>query len=205
MTDRVTILEGSALDLPVPDAAFDGPIRRMSIMNIADKPRFYREAFRALRPGGVLALSNVCAGEAGEPYFPVPWATTAETSFLATVEQTRADLAEAGFEIVSFEDTTETHKEAARRELARLQSAELPVLSPRLIMGERLREMRINSVRSLAEGRLGRSRCWRESPAEAGTACCGAARPLTASRAALSVRPLKPARFGQTASERTGR
>ena len=30
MTDRVTIIEGSALDLPVPDAAFDAPIRRTS-------------------------------------------------------------------------------------------------------------------------------------------------------------------------------
>ena len=155
MTDRVTILEGSALDLPVPDAAFDRAYSQNVIMNIADKPRFYREAFRALRPGGVLALSNTCAGEAGEPYFPVPWATTSDTSFLASVEQTRADLDEAGFEIVSFEDTTETHKEAAMRELARLEAAELPRLSPRLIMGERLREMRINSVRSLADGRLG--------------------------------------------------
>ena len=92
-------------------------------------------------------------GEAGEPYFPVPWATTPETSFLATVEQTRADLEAAGFEIVSFEDTTDTHKPAALREMARLESAELPVLSPRLVMGERLREMRINTVRSLADGR----------------------------------------------------
>jgi ubiquinone/menaquinone biosynthesis C-methylase UbiE len=154
MTDRVTIIEGSALDLPVPDAAFDRAYSQNVIMNIADKPRFYREAFRALRPGGVLALSNVCAGEAGEPYFPVPWATTSDTSFLATVAQTRADLEEAGFEIVSFEDTTETHKEAVMRELPRLERAELPVLSPRLVMGERLREMRINSVRSQADGRL---------------------------------------------------
>jgi hypothetical protein len=30
----------------------------------------------------------------------------------------------------------------------------LPLLSPRLIMGERLREMRINSMRSQADGRL---------------------------------------------------
>jgi SAM-dependent methyltransferase len=154
MTDRVTILEGSALDLPVPDAAFDRAYSQNVIMNIADKPRFYGEAFRALRPGGVLALSNVCAGEAGEPYFPVPWATTSETSFLATVEQTRADLEAAGFDIVSFEDTTDTHKEAARREMERLDSAELPSLSPRLIMGGRLREMRINSVRSQADGRV---------------------------------------------------
>jgi sarcosine/dimethylglycine N-methyltransferase len=154
MTDRVRIIEGSALDLPVPDAAFDRAYSQNVIMNIADKPRFYREAFRALRPGGVLALSNTCAGEAGDPYFPVPWATTSDTSFLATVTQTRTDLEEAGFEIVSFEDTTEMHKAAAMRERERLEGAALPRLSPRLLMGERLREMRINSVRSLADGRI---------------------------------------------------
>jgi SAM-dependent methyltransferase len=153
MADRVTILEGSALDLPVPDAAFDRAYSQNVIMNIADKPRFYNEAFRALRPGGMLALSNVCAGEVGEPYFPVPWATTSDTSFLATVEQTRADLEAARFEIVSFEDTTDTHKPAALREMARLESTELPRLSPRLVMGERMREMRINTIRGLAEGR----------------------------------------------------
>jgi ubiquinone/menaquinone biosynthesis C-methylase UbiE len=154
MADRVTILEGTALDLPVPDAAFDRAYSQNVIMNIADKPRFYREALRALRPGGLLALSNVCAGAAGDPYFPVPWARTSDTSFLASVEQTRADLTAAGFEIVGFEDTTERHRTAAASELERLQSAPLPRLSPHLIMGERLREMRFNSARSLAEGRV---------------------------------------------------
>ena len=154
MTDRVTVLEGSALDLPVPDNAFDRAYSQNVIMNIADKLRFYREAFRALRPGGVLALSNLCAGDAGEPWFPVPWAATRDTSFLASVEQTRADLIGAGFDIVGFEDTTEQQRNAATRELQRLQSEPLPRLSPHLVMGERLREMRINSVRSLADGRI---------------------------------------------------
>src|SRR5207253_4224437 len=99
IADRVTIIEGSALALPLPDAAFDAAYSQNVIMNIADKPLFYREAFRALRRGGRLALSNLCAGPRGEPHFPVPWATTRDTSFLATPEEMRADLLAAGFAI----------------------------------------------------------------------------------------------------------
>jgi sarcosine/dimethylglycine N-methyltransferase len=153
LADRVTIIEGSALDLPVPDAAFDRAYSQNVIMNIADKPRFYREALRALKPGGVLALSNVCAGPAGPPYFPVPWATTADTSFLATPEQTRADLRAAGFEIVSFRDTSDELRPAQLREFERMEAGGLPPLGIHLILGDRIREMRLNSVRSSIDNR----------------------------------------------------
>ena len=153
LANRVTIIEGSALALPVPDAAFDAADSQNVIMNISDKPLFYREAFRALRRGGRLALSNLCAGPAGEPYFPVPWATTRDTSFLATPEEMRADLLAAGFEIVSFRDTTEAVREVQRRTRERLEKGELPRVAADIILGERAREMQINSLRSTEEGR----------------------------------------------------
>jgi sarcosine/dimethylglycine N-methyltransferase len=153
LADRVTIIDGSALDLPVPDAAFDRAYSQNVIMNIADKPRFYREAFRALRPGGVLALSNVCAGPAGPPYFPLPWATTPATSFLATPEQTEADLRAAGFAIVGFRDTSDELREVQLRELERLEREGMPALGIHLILGERIREMRLNSVKSSIDDR----------------------------------------------------
>ena len=153
LSDCVTIIEGSALALPVPDAAFDAAYSQNVIMNIADKQLFYREAFRALRPGGRLALSNLCAGPAGEPYFPVPWATTSDTSFLAAPEEMRADLVAAGFEILSFRDTTEAIREAQRRSSGRFAKDDMPRIAVDIIMGERSREMQINSGRSIEDGR----------------------------------------------------
>ena len=152
MSDQVAIIRGSALALPVPDGAFDAAYSQNVIMNIADKKLFYREAFRALRPGGRLALSNLCAGP-GEPYYPVPWATTRETSFLATQDEMRADLVAAGFAIADFRDTTAAVLDAQRRNRERLEQGTLPRVAADIILGPRSREMQINSLRNTEEGR----------------------------------------------------
>ncbi len=156
LADKITIKQGSALALPVADNSFDRAYSQNVIMNIADKRGFYREAFRALKPGGVLALSNLCRGAAGEFIYPVPWAETAATSFLATPDEMRADLLAVGFAIVVFNDTTEETLPATKRNRERLERDGLGALGTHLIMGERLREMQINSARNQEAG-LGRT------------------------------------------------
>ncbi len=154
LADRVQIIEGSALALPVPDAAFDCAYSQNVVMNIADKPGLYREAFRALKPGGRLALSNLCAGPDTSGFrFPVPWADTPATSFLVTPAEMRADLAAAGFEIVSFRDITRETMPATIRNRERLERDGPPRLGAHLIAGERLVEAQINSARNAEEGR----------------------------------------------------
>ena len=153
LADRVRIIRGNALALPVPDGEFDAAYSQNVVMNIADKQKFYREAYRALRPGGRLALSNVCAGSAGDPYFPVAWATSRETNFLASPEQMQTDLAAVGFEIVAFTDTTEAVATAQRRNRERLLRNEMPRVAADIIFGARAREMQINSMRSVEEYR----------------------------------------------------
>lgn len=154
LADRVRILHGSALALPLPDQSFDRAYSHNVVMNIADKPRFYGEALRVLRPGGMLALANLCAGPNGEPHYPTPWAGTAATSFLATPEETRRDLQAAGFAIISFRDTTAESIAAQETMRKRIAAEGPPALGMHVLMGPRFAEYLANTARGTEEGRL---------------------------------------------------
>ncbi|MGC8476508.1 MAG: class I SAM-dependent methyltransferase [Acetobacteraceae bacterium] len=143
-------LEGSALALPLPDGTFERAYSQNVVMNIADKPAVYAEARRVLRPGGVLALSNLTAGPAGPPDYPLPWAAGPETSFLSTPEETRAALDAAGFEILAFHDVSD---EIVAFNQA-LRGSGRPRLGMGVLVGEAIMERQRNSARGLAEGRL---------------------------------------------------
>jgi hypothetical protein len=123
-------------------------------MNIADKEGVYCEVLRVLRKGGLFALSLVCAGPNGDPYYPEPWATTAVTSFLATLDETQRALAAAGLEVVSFRDTTADILASQAKLRERIEAEGPPLLGLQVFLGERMAEFRRNSERSLEEGRL---------------------------------------------------
>lgn len=155
LAERVTIVHGSATALPFADRTFDRAYSHNVIMNIADKRAFYREALRVLKPGGVLALLNLVAGPIGTPHYPAPWAASASTSFLATFEETRADLAAEGFEIIEIEDTTARIRGARQAHAQRLEAGTAPVLGAHLVMGPRMKEFQLNVIRSEEQGSIG--------------------------------------------------
>ena len=145
---RVTIVHGSALSLPFDDATFDRAYSHNVIMNIADKRTFYREARRVLKPGGRLVLMNLIAGAGGPAHYPTPWAATAATSFLATLEETRTALLAEGFRIVKLEDATQRTRGERRARATRIASGDVPALGTHLVLGERIREFQANSLRN---------------------------------------------------------
>jgi ubiquinone/menaquinone biosynthesis C-methylase UbiE len=165
LADRVEILHGSALSLPVADESFDRAYSQAALMNISDKRAVFREAFRVLRPGGSLALSLAGAGSTGEPRYPLPWATTPAISFLATPDEIRGDLLAAGFQVVFVRDTAAAVAAALAPVLKQLETEGLPPLGEHVVTGENAKEWRINAMRSTAEGRLSMVEAMARKPA----------------------------------------
>ena len=126
LAERVSFEQGDALAMRFGDAVFDGSYSMSVSMNIADKRALYREIHRVLQPGAWLGLSEVVQGPGGEPDYPTPWARTASSSFLATLAETRENLAAAGFTIESLRDTTEASFAWAARARAVVEAGGTP-------------------------------------------------------------------------------
>ncbi len=105
----VSYKQGSALSFPFASGAFDGAYMLHVGMNIEDKARLFAEVRRVLVPKGVFGIYDVMREGDGALTYPVPWASSAETSFVATAADYRHALAATGFEIL---------KERSRRDFA---------------------------------------------------------------------------------------
>lgn len=155
LEDRVSFEAGNALAMPFADASFDGACSMNVSMNIADKGAFYREIRRVLRPGAWLVLSELAQGPGGAPDYPTPWAETAASSFLATPEETRLGLEEAGFEVVRLHDSAAAARAFAARARAEVERGGKPPYRAVFLVHADIAVAAIaNTGRAFAEGRL---------------------------------------------------
>jgi SAM-dependent methyltransferase len=152
LAGNVEFRAANALDLPFGDGEFDRVWTQHVAMNIADRPRLYREMARVLKPGGKLALYDAVAIPGAEPLFPVPWARDPSTSFLLDADATRAVLESSGFTVRVWRDVSAE----ARQWFAALRPpAQPPKLGLHLLLGPDFRTMSGNFGRNVIEGRVG--------------------------------------------------
>ncbi len=109
LSSQIDLSVASALSLPFDNSEFDVAYMMHVGMNIEDKIALFHEVARVLKPGGTFGLYDIMKSNDENLVYPVPWASSAETSWLSDPAHYRCTLEAAGFEI---------HLENERREFA---------------------------------------------------------------------------------------
>lgn len=118
---------GEIENLPVADASIDLLISNCVINLATDKPRVFREAFRALKPGGRLAISDiVLLGELPETLRASVSAYTGCVSGALPREEYLELIRRAGFERVAVERETPFDAEGSPAQPHRSQPSATP-------------------------------------------------------------------------------
>jgi arsenite methyltransferase len=157
--ENVEFLKGEIEQIPLPDNSVDVIISNCVINLSADKDRVFREAFRVLKPGGRIAVSDVVTrGEVPAEIRKNVLLWVGCVAGALEEEDYRGKLAAAGFEQIDMEPTRIYRVEDAREFLSG-QNIDVDVIAPHVdgkFMSAFVRAMKPQS-----------------SQACCGPACCG--------------------------------
>ena len=121
LADRVDLRLVEPGPLPLEDQSIDVVFGKDSWLLIADKPAFFGEVFRVLRPGGILAASEWMGdGAPTSPEMDDYFALRGMRYALETAAAYDDFPARAGFTRISVTNSSNHYREGARRELARM-------------------------------------------------------------------------------------
>ncbi len=160
----VQFLQADASRLPFAERSFDLLVSQHCIMNLPD-PQLALVGFRRLlADGGKLVLHEILQGPGGQPYYPVPWASDADHSFLCAEAELKRWLQQAGLRLLDWSDHSQQALQWRRGHRRReQQSPSTPqqqpqqppsVLTPQLIFGPRFSDMSNNLIRNLEQQRV---------------------------------------------------
>ncbi len=151
--ERISLHNGSALDLPFGDVGFDASYMMHVGMNIADKAGVFSEVARVLKPGAVFGVYDVMRTGEGDLSFPVPWSQTPQNSAVATPADYREALEGAGFAISAERDRRDFALEFFAELSARAAQADgPPPLGIHVLMGKSRAEKVKNMVANITVG-----------------------------------------------------
>lgn len=152
----IEIRQGSATAMPVEDGWADLALMFHVGMNIEDKQTLFDEVARVLKPGASFALFDVMAGENDtDPLqFPLPWAQTAETSFVQRPRVYREAASRAGLVHVDERERRDFALDYFARVARHIAAEGLPPLGIHLLMGPTAADKIANYVANVEARRI---------------------------------------------------
>ena len=153
--NRVKLSQGNALAMNLPDATVDKAFMLHVGMNIPDKASLAMEVWRVLRPGGVFGIYDIMEVGGDQLKYPVPWATVAKASSLASPANYKHSLMAAGFQIVSERDRREFALDFFERLKANSALADgPPPLGIHILMGKEAPTKVQNMIENVSRNRV---------------------------------------------------
>lgn len=155
LENRVKLSQGNALAMNLPDATVDKAFMLHVGMNIPDKASLAMEVWRVLRPGGVFGIYDIMEVGGDQLKYPVPWATVAKASSLASPANYKHSLMAAGFQIVSEQDRREFALDFFERLKANSALADgPPPLGLHILMGKEAPTKVQNMIENVSRNRV---------------------------------------------------
>lgn len=153
LENQVSYQRASALALPFAPRSFDGAYMLHVGMNIQDKANLFAEVHRVLKPGGIFGIYDVMRESTeGDLSFPVPWASSPDTSFVESAAAYRRLLENAGFAVQKERSRREYAIEFFRQMRARAAQGGPPTLGLHILMGVSAPQKVANMIDNLERG-----------------------------------------------------
>ncbi len=151
---QVTLHQGSALAMPFQDEIFDGGFIIHTGMNIENKTQLFTEVYRVLRLGTSFGVYDIMRIGNGELTYPLPWATVPSLSNLATLDQYKQALSDAGF-AVSTENIRRDFALGIYKQYAKTTgNGDPPLLGTHILMGESSAVKSKNLLENITAGHI---------------------------------------------------
>ncbi|KAA3608867.1 MAG: methyltransferase domain-containing protein [Calditrichaeota bacterium] len=99
MQNQINLKQENALSMSFENDLFDGGFMMHVGMNIENKDQLFKEISRVLSTGSTFGVYDIMRNKDGELTYPVPWSSETSTNNLATIDQYKKALTNAGFTI----------------------------------------------------------------------------------------------------------
>ena len=165
LQDYARVIEGSVLEVPLPDESMDAVVSQESFCHLPDRKKALGEAFRILRNGARLALTDWISHEPlSADDARLMWEGMAIQP-LETIAGYRDKAGAAGFAVSSVTDLTDEWQPILRERLAMYQALREEARSAGTPMGrDSFHQSYIRFVALIQQRRLGGARLVAEKP-----------------------------------------